>query len=297
MNNLVAHLAALGTIIIWGITFISTKILLHDFTPQAILFIRFLLGWICLWLIKPLALPFQGPRLESTLAGAGFFGVTLYFLLENIALEYSLAANVGVIVSTAPFFTALVGWRWFAGARPGLQFYTGFALAILGIGLISFQDAELTINPLGDFLALLAAMAWAFYSNLIKKISARGLDSLQVTRRAFFYGLIFMLPTLPFSWPEAAGQNLWTGLNSLNLLFLGVGASAICFVSWTFCLGRLGTAKASAYIYLVPVVTVIAAYVFLQERLGLETVLGMIFVILGLLLSELEFGKKRLAKA
>lgn len=297
MSVLVAHLAALCTIIIWGITFISTKILLQDFNPQTILFMRFVLGWICLWLICPRVMPFLGAKTEFLLACAGFFGVTIYFLLENIALDYSLAANVGVIVSTAPFFTALVDWLFFGGTRPGFQFYAGFVLAMLGIGLISFHDTALAVNPVGDVLALLAALAWAFYSNFIKKLSVLNQGSLKITRRAFFYGLLFMLPILPFYWTESVYLKICVGVNLFNLLFLGVGASALCFVIWTFCLNRLGTEKASAYIYLVPVVTVIAAALLLRETLSQDIIIGMLLVVLGLALSELRLKRKANLKA
>lgn len=286
---IMGHLAALFTIFVWGITFISTKILLRGFSPAEILFIRFCLGWLALCIFKPCLPAFHGLRHELTFAAAGLCGVTLYFLLENIALEYSLAANVGVIVSTAPFFTALVDWFFFGGERPPLQFYLGFACAICGITLISFNDAQISINPIGDMLALLAALAWAFYSVLAKKLSNLGLGSLKTTRRIFFYGLLLMLPILPFANCRFSLDAFLAPLYLGNFLFLGLAASALCFATWTFCLVRLGTERASAYIYLVPVVTVICAAWLLHETITASMICGMILVIMGLLLSETRF--------
>ena len=80
------HAAALMTIIIWGTTFVSTKVLLRDFTPVTVLFTRFVIGYAFLWCLKPRVLPFSGWKKELLFAGAGLTGVTLYFLLENIAL-------------------------------------------------------------------------------------------------------------------------------------------------------------------------------------------------------------------
>ena len=80
------HAAALMTIIIWGTTFVSTKVLLRDFTPVTVLFTRFVIGYAFLWCLKPRVLPFSGWKEELLFAGAGLTGVTLYFLLENIAL-------------------------------------------------------------------------------------------------------------------------------------------------------------------------------------------------------------------
>ncbi|UQT46331.1 EamA family transporter [Akkermansia muciniphila] len=102
------HAAALMTILIWGTTFVSTKVLLRDFTPVTVLFTRFVIGYAFLWCLKPRFLPFSGWKKEFLFAGAGLTGVTLYFLLENIALTYTFASNVGIIVAVVPFFTALL---------------------------------------------------------------------------------------------------------------------------------------------------------------------------------------------
>ena len=85
-NQTKGHLAALLTVLIWGTTFISTKVLLEDFQPVEILFFRFLLGLAALYLVLPRPLRGTTPRQELTFAGAGLCGICLYYLLENIAL-------------------------------------------------------------------------------------------------------------------------------------------------------------------------------------------------------------------
>ena len=103
-----AHMSAVITIIIWGATFISTKVLLKDFAPIEILVFRFMIGYITLLLIYPHHVKTLNLKQELYFVAAGICGVTLYFLLENIALTYTLATNVGVIISSAPFFTAVI---------------------------------------------------------------------------------------------------------------------------------------------------------------------------------------------
>ena len=103
---LMGHLFALVTILLWGTTFISTKVLLRSFTPIEILFFRFIMGLIVLFLIYPYRLKVTDKKQEWIFAGAGLSGITLYYLFENIALVYAPASNVGVITATAPFFTA-----------------------------------------------------------------------------------------------------------------------------------------------------------------------------------------------
>lgn len=285
-GQLAGHAAALATILVWGITFISTKVLLEDFTPLEILLLRFLLGWLALWLVWPRPLHVRGRRDELVFAAAGLSGVTLYFLLENMALTCTFASNVGVIVAVSPFFTALLAWRFLGSARPGPAFMAGFVLAMAGIALMGWNGRALALDPLGDGLALLAALAWAVYSVLVRSLAARGYGSLAATRRIFFYGLVFMLPALPLLGFSVSWRDLLRPVNALNLLFLGLWASALCFVTWTFTVRQLGAVRAALYIYLVPVVTVVAAILILHERLTWLSGIGMALTLAGLLVSE-----------
>ena len=100
-NKVAGHVAALLTVTIWGTTFISTKVLLQDFQPVEILFFRFVIGLLALLAVYPRRLKGTTRRQELTFAAAGLCGVCLYYLLENIALTYTMASNVGVIISVA----------------------------------------------------------------------------------------------------------------------------------------------------------------------------------------------------
>ena len=108
-------------------------------------------------------------------------------------------------------------------------------------------------------LALLAAFVWACYALLSRKISALGHPTVLTTRRTFFYGLAFMLPALMVSGGPLELTRLTAPVNLGNLLFLGLGASALCFVTWNFAVKALGAVKTSVYIYLVPVVTLVTS--------------------------------------
>lgn len=186
------HIAALITILIWGTTFISTKILLVDFTPIEILFFRFLLGLLVLIIVYPKRLKLKDRKQELTFAAAGLCGICLYYLLENIALTYTMASNVGVIISIAPFFTAVLSHIFMkTEEKLKIQFFIGFFVAMVGICLISFNGRELELNPIGDILAVAAALIWSLYSLLTRKISSYGYNTVQTTRRIFTYGIVF----------------------------------------------------------------------------------------------------------
>ena len=292
-NTARGHLAALLTIAIWGTTFISTKVLLEDFRPVEILFIRFVMGYLALWIACPRRLRGVTRRQEGSFALAGLCGVCLYYLLENIALTYTMASNVGVIISVSPCFTALLTHFLMRGEerlRP--TFFAGFAVAMAGICLISFNGSALELDLRGDLLALLAAFVWACYALLTRKISALGHPTVLTTRRTFFYGLVFMLPALAVSGVRLEPARLADPVNLGNLLFLGLGASALCFVTWNFAVKVLGAVKTSVYIYLVPVITVAASVAILDEPFTWMTGVGTALTLMGLFLSEGKFQRR-----
>jgi len=290
-TTLPGHLAALLTIAIWGITFINTKVLLASFTPIEIMFFRLAFGVLALTIASPprlskIKLDRDFLRGEWMIMLAGLCGVTLYFIFQNIALSYTLAANVSVLVSVAPLFTALVS-RVLLNEKLKANFFLGFAAAIAGIILIAFNGSVvLKLNPLGDLLCILAALVWAFYSVLVKKISAEQGSSLALTRKVVTYGLFFLLPLLPLFDFRFGLQRLANLPSLLHLLFLGVGASALCYVTWNYAVHLLGPVKTSVYIYLVPLVTISASVLVLHEPVTLVAGIGIALILLGMVLSE-----------
>ena len=288
MNNdrqRIGQAAALVTILIWGMTFISTKVLLDTLSPVEILFLRFSLGYQALWLAAPRRLRLTDWRQEGLFALAGLCGVTLYYGFENLALSATRASNVGVIISIAPFFTVLFSAVFLKEKRPGLRFFAGFLIAMAGIMLISFNQEAVEIHPVGDGLAVLAAMIWAVYCLLSRRISELGYNVLLATRRTFFYGLLFMLP-LTFTQFSVSFPTILRPEILFNLVFLGLGASALCFVTWNLAVGILGSVKTSVTIYIVPVITAVASALVLHEPLTPKVILGLALTLGGLVLSQ-----------
>ena len=285
------HGAALLTILIWGTTFISTKVLLTSFQPVEILFLRFVLGFLALCLIYPRRLRLGERRQELWFAAAGLCGVTLYYLLENIALTYTLASNVGVLVSVSPVFTALFSHFLLRREKLRPAFFAGLAVALAGVVLLSYNgSAVLKLDPRGDVLALLAAAIWSAYSLITRHISSFGYPVVQTTRRIFAYGLVFMLPALLIFGFRPSLAAVLEPVNLLNLVYLGLGACALCFVTWNFAVGKLGAVKTSTYIYLVPVVTLATSALVLGEPVAPLSPLGAALTVAGLALSEHKKG-------
>ncbi|WP_068793073.1 DMT family transporter [Brevibacillus laterosporus] len=298
-KNTAGHLSALITILIWGITFVSTKTLLNNFSPIDILFFRFVIGFMVLIVVYPYRLKVTNKKQELTFACAGLCGVTLYYLIENIALTFTMASNVGIISSIVPFFTVILSYLFLKEEPLRINFFIGFVIAITGISLISLNGtSNFQLNPLGDLLAVLATLIWAIYSVLTRKISSYGYHTIQTTRRVFFYGILFMLPAL-FLFNFQLKLERFTNFVSLfNILFLGLGASALCFITWNYAVKVLGVVKTSVYIYVVPIVTLVTSIIVLHEQITYLTAFGTILTLAGLFISEskINLKKKRTSK-
>ncbi len=286
-NKTLGHLLALFTVLIWGTTFISTKVLLNTFKPIEILFYRFFFAYIFLFLLYPRFMKYKNIKEELLFFGAGISGVTFYFLFENTALTYTYASNVGVLTSIAPFFVVLLSWFFLKDEKINLSFFIGFVISIIGIILITFNGKfVLNLNPFGDFLAISATFFWGLYSIFMKKIGDCGYNMIGSTRKIFFYGIITIIPAMfifDFNFKLEGFNNY---VNLLNLIFLSLGGSAIGYVTWNNATKILGAIKTSVYIYMIPIVTVIVSVLILNEKITMAAIGGMVLIIIGLVISE-----------
>lgn len=292
-KQLWGHLAAFLTVFIWAITFISIKVLLVPFSPVEIIVYRLIVAVLALLAASPpsLALPrFDSIDLgkEAQYMAAGLCSVVLYSWIQNIALSYTLAGNVSVLTSTAPLFTALAARAIFK-EKLKANFFIGFTAAMLGIIMITFNGSfVLKLNPLGDLLSILAAIVWACYTIITKNISAEQSNLISATRKVIFYGLLFILPVSPLLGFHLGFERLLVLPNLLNLLFLGLCSSALCLVTWSYAVGVLGPVKTSVYMYLSPIITIVASALLLHETITLVAGVGMALILIGMALSERE---------
>ncbi|MDE6394757.1 MAG: DMT family transporter, partial [Duncaniella sp.] len=217
------NLLALVAETFWGLTFVSTKVLIAcGVTPTWIFIIRFALAYLCVLAICHKRFWSDSWRDELYMATMGLTGGSVYYIAENTALQWSYASNVSMIVCGAtPLLTTLL-CILFYGQRIGIKTVIGSALALAGVFMVIFNGSfSFGLSPTGDFLALLAALMWAVYCLQVKRMSGK-YHNLFITRKVFFYGCVTGLlwsllehtPQLP-----AAGD-VWTVV--FNLLFLSI---------------------------------------------------------------------------
>lgn len=276
------------TILIWGVTFVNTKVLLNDFNSFEILFLRFAAAYAALWAIAPRRFSTGGWKDEFGFAAMGLSGVAAYQFLENCAIGYTNASNVSILVSACPMGTAVLSSVVLREKALTRRFAVGFALAMTGVVLVCVGGVRaFHLNPVGDLLALCAMMCWSVYSVLITRANARGIEPTLAIRRVFFWALMFMLPLLPYTFDFTPTVNVVRFAKAWNLVhlgFLGFFASALAFVLWSATCRALGTVRATCGLYFVPVVTAVVAHFALGESLTPMTGFGAVMTILGVVI-------------
>lgn len=280
------HLIAIAIVTVWGLTYISTKVLIQNgLQPQEIFFYRFLIAFLGSWFIVPRTFLANNWKDEVWMLLAGMAGGSVYFYTENTALGITQVSNVAFLLCMAPLFTTFLSILFFREEKLGANLFGGSLLALIGVALVVFSGVSLKINPLGDFLTLGAALSWAIYSVLIRRLSAR-YSTVFLTRKVFFYGVLSIIPAFFFHpFTPSIGQLLSPSI-CFNLLFLAVVASLGCFVLWNVVLKKLGIVHTSNYIYLSPLVSLAGSAVLLGERMTPIALLGATCILCGVYWAE-----------
>lgn len=293
-SDILFYIGAALTVTAWGVSFVSTRVLLDNgLSSVEIYILRFVFAYL-------IVLAFSHDRLwadtwadEIRLMLCGLLAGSIYFIAENTALEYTKVAFVALITALAPLLTTILVGILYKSERPTTGTWIGSVIAFLGVGLVIFNGGgdtgsagtNWTDNIIGDLLALASALSWCVYSVILRQLNVIYTTNF-ITRKTFFYGIITAIPFLaaePHITPFSAllKFDVWG-----NLLFLILGASILAFFFWAIAVKRLGAVKASNFLYMSPVVSLIAAWVVLGEKITLMGYLGCVFIIGGLILGD-----------
>ena len=283
------HLLALFTIVFWGTSFVSTKVLLgYDFSAVQIFTFRFVVTYLILLLACHRKFRCENFKHELILFVCGVTGCTLYFWTENTALTLSSSSNVSLIVCTNPLLIMIFGGIIYKTERLCKRQVLGCLVTFVGMVLVVLNGKfVLKISPLGDFLAFGSALVWTIYSLVIKKLNGV-YSTLFITRKVFFYGMLTSVPIMLIENSKVPWSNFALPVVSLNFLCLTVFSSLFGYLIWNKVLKQLGTVLASNYIYAIPLVTIITAVVALSERITFLGVVGAFAIVAGMVLAEMK---------
>lgn len=290
-SNIIYHLVAFVTVAIWGTTFVWTKLLIiNGLSPAQIFTIRFLIAYVLLlgfslfrsshrWLADSF-----GDELR--MIALGITGGSMYFLTENEALRFTTATNTSLIVCSCPLFATLIIGMFYNTERFKPIQILGSVVAFLGMAVVVLNGHfVLHLSPIGDTLAFTACICWAVYSLLMKPASEH-YSALFITRKVFFYGLVTIMPYYIFVPGLPSVDVLLRPEVIVNLLFLGCVASMICFITWNWCIAKLGAVKATTWVYFNPITTIVFAWLVLNEEITVFFLMGSVMILLGMYLSN-----------
>ena len=287
MNNAqrTAILKALFSVIVWGASFVATKVALGYAAPITIVWLRFAMGVVILGLAVIFRGQFSFPQGKDWgyFALLGFLGITFHQWLQSTGLVTAQATTTGWIVASSPIFMALLG---FIILKESLRWeqVLGIMLATFGVLLVVTKGNLSTLangqfGTPGDILVLISAVNWAVFSAL----SRSGLQRHRATNMMFYIMTFGWLFTSILFFATSSLQPIsQIPLNGwLAISFLGIFCSGIAYIFWYDALQTLPVAQTGAFLYIEPIVTVIVAAVILHERLLLATILGGITILIG----------------
>ncbi len=284
-----SELAALGkvffAVVVWGASFIATKVALEEISPLTIMWLRFGIGLLTLgaflsWRRELAAIT---PGELGYLALLGFVGIALHTWLQATGLRTAEATTTAWIVCTTPVFIALFG-RLLLGERLRSIQVGGIGLAAIGVLLVISKGNPLGLlgggaGTLGDVLILISAPNWALFSVLSRKALQRH----PPTRMLFYVigsgWLVISAGLLAAGHPEEIGRLTVRGWTSIG--FLGLFCSGIGYIFWFDALKHIAVARVGSLLFFQPLVAVVVAAYVLQERMSPAAIAGSMLILLG----------------
>lgn len=291
---LIKYIPALIVSIIWGTTFVISKSILEaGVSPFQLIFCRFLMAYIALCIMCPKPYKMEFSKTELKMFLIALTGGSLYFFLEYSALRLTGATNVSLICATVPIFSAL-GFIILGVMKLTKWFVFGSLIALAGVACVVFNGVfVLRLSPLGDFIAFLSVISWSIYSVLLT-IMPKEVTELQTTRRLFFYGTITIFPLLFFddnasSLTEIWGKLEWTHI--VGALYLGLIASGASLWLWNLSFNKVGAANTNNFLYLLPIISAVAAAIFFTHEITGWVVAGTLLIFFGLIIANNKQNK------
>ena len=290
MNRSWKHYFALMiSVCLWGSSFIADKIALQSFSPLFLCLIRFMISSAVLLIFRLGRKDFRYPGTEDMkkIAAAAFLGISVYYAIENIAVNMTSAADASVISAAYPLLTILTGIVFYH-FRPSRNQVAGILMACIGVLILTVSSSKENSSLAGNLMMIFNGFLWALYNYLTGRIS-RNCDNFSVTYLQILIGTLCFIPMLLLE-PVSIGPV--TAASVLALLYLAVCCSLAALLLYNYGLRNTDPATAAALMNLMPVAGVVLSALILKETITMRHILGGIIIIAGVFVSEHKTGKQ-----
>ncbi len=284
-SQITKHWKPLFAVIVWGMSFIATKNALEEIKPEAIVFIRQILGILFLAAVllkqkRKFSINIREQKWIFILAGIACF----HLWIQVTGLQWTTASHTGWIIGITPVFMVILGIIFFKEKISSLQ-TLGIIISFLGlIFLVSKGDLTTLdfIKNKGDVLIISSSVTWSFYSMVNKKATF----NLSPALTTFYLFLIVAVIIAPFTInKENISEVLRLSVSGWgSILFLGIFCSGIAYTLWAQALNEMSASRVGAFLYIEPFVTFFGAWLLLHEQITLLTLLSGLIIIGGVVL-------------
>ncbi len=281
-SKLFALIAILFSVIFWGYSFVSTKIILEELPPITIAFLRQVIASVVLIIFLYIKKLFIKMPIKDILllATSSLFGIVFYFLFENTGLKYTTASNASIIVAAVPIFT-LISEYLFYKFKVTKRVVSCVIISIIGVVLVIFEQGSLDFSSgsiKGNILMIGAMISWVIYTIICKSFAEKYKGIVITAYQMIAASILF----IPFTIPEISQWHSISTYSLFNLLYLALFCSALAYYLYNFSVKGLGATVSSMFLNLIPVVSIIGGVLVLGERISLFQIGGMLLIMISL---------------
>ncbi len=288
-------LAVLATFI-WSGNFIVARAVNKEISPISLNFYRWLIASIIIF-------PFAYKKFKAEwkvvkqswhyLFWISLTGIALFNTFVYIGAHYTSAINLALIGTTSSPIMSVLFARIFLKEKVGWMKFSGMLLCIIGVLFLlskgNFRNLVHLKFSEGDLWVLLAAFCFAIYNTMVKKKPA-GISPVNFLFVIFLFGTLMVFPF--FIWEINQSTPVeWNSNLILSILYLGLGASVICFLIWNMAIRKLGAGRTALFGNLIPVFSSIEAAVILHEDFTWVHVTSMVIVFVGIVLANSRLSR------
>lgn len=281
---------------IWGGMYVVSDIVLKVIPPYTLLTVRLIIGALVLALVLARTQGFQLPRRAIwQLMGVGLIGFGISVGLQFVGTAKASAINGSVVTSASPAFILFFAWLLL---RERLTAIRIAAVALASIGVVIILDLskfDLSSQKfIGNLSLAGAAVSWALYSVLVRKVSAN-YGTITITFFALLGGLCLTVPAATLELQTEQIKEITPGI-VLGVLYLGVVSTAVAMFLWNRAFALVEASVASLFFFAQPLVGVVLSNLLLKQPITPELILGGALIAAGVLLSMLKLNPAKTIK-
>lgn len=296
--NFLPELAGTGMAIIFGMSFMFSKMALENHSPVELISFRFLLAFLVMSLLivfRVLKVDFKGKNMKN-LFYLSLAQPILYFLFESYGIKHSSSSQAGIMVALIPIFVAVFGFIFLSEKASAAEVFF-ILLSIFGVAFIAYAKAsDASSSPLGIAYLMGAVFTASAFNIISRKISTQFTSVERTYSMMFFGAAAFNLINIFIHIKDRTMMEYFEPLNDptflIALLYLGILSSIIAFFLVNYSLTYLEASKASVFTNLATVVSIITGVVFLNESFALKQLLGSAMILTGVFGTQYSGAKK-----